>query len=130
MARISSFKNALATLFDSSQATGDLIYFDGTKWTRLPKGTDNYVLSLSASLPVWVQNIPSALSFSGQASGDIIYYNGSAWVVLHKAADNTVLTLASGLPSWVSPAVFSAQSNVQVAGITDTLEHFLIMGWA
>jgi hypothetical protein len=35
------------------QAAGDLTYFNGTDWTRLPAGTNGYFLSLSGGLPVW-----------------------------------------------------------------------------
>lgn len=35
------------------QAAGDLTYFNGTDWTRLPAGTNGYFLSLSGGLPTW-----------------------------------------------------------------------------
>ena len=35
------------------QAAGDLTYFNGTDWTRLPAGTNGYFLSLAEGLPVW-----------------------------------------------------------------------------
>lgn len=35
------------------QAAGDLTYFNGTDWTRLPAGTNGYFLSLAGGLPVW-----------------------------------------------------------------------------
>ena len=35
------------------QVAGDLTYFNGTDWTRLPAGTNGYFLSLSGGLPVW-----------------------------------------------------------------------------
>jgi len=38
----------------TSQATGDLIYFDGTDWVRLAKGSDGDVLTMVAGLPAWV----------------------------------------------------------------------------
>jgi len=38
----------------TNQATGDLIYFDGTDWVRLAKGSDGDVLTMVAGLPAWV----------------------------------------------------------------------------
>lgn len=36
-----------------SQATGDLIYFNGTNWVRRAATTNGFVLTLSGGLPVW-----------------------------------------------------------------------------
>jgi hypothetical protein len=119
-------KYLISKLFDPLQAGGDLVYFDGTKWNRLARGSDNQVLSLSSGLPIWVANIPSNLNFATQASGDIIYYNGSAWVVLHKGTDNQILQLIAGLPTWQNQGTFTAQTPITIGGVTDTLEHFII----
>lgn len=51
----------LHTLVDSStwaiasQAAGDVIYFDGTNWVRLAKGTAGQVLTMNAgaTAPEW-----------------------------------------------------------------------------
>ncbi len=37
----------------ASQASGDILYFNGTAWVRLAKGTDGQVLTLAAGLPSW-----------------------------------------------------------------------------
>lgn len=34
-------------------ASGDLIYYNGTNWVRLPKGTDGQNLGLDSGLPAW-----------------------------------------------------------------------------
>lgn len=36
-----------------SDAAGDIIYYDGTNFVRLPKGIDGQALKLSGGLPVW-----------------------------------------------------------------------------
>lgn len=44
---------ALSKLGNSGGAAGDIIYWNGSAWTRLAKGTDGYLLS-SAATPAWV----------------------------------------------------------------------------
>ena len=36
-----------------SDAAGDVMYYDGTDWVRLPKGTDGQVLTLASGVPSW-----------------------------------------------------------------------------
>jgi hypothetical protein len=36
------------------QVAGDIAYYDGSEWVRLPKGTDGQVLKLDSGLPKWV----------------------------------------------------------------------------
>lgn len=36
-----------------SDAAGDVMYYDGTNWVRLPKGTDGQVLTLSSGVSAW-----------------------------------------------------------------------------
>lgn len=37
----------------SGKASGDTIYYNGTNWVRLPKGSDTQVLTLVSGLPAW-----------------------------------------------------------------------------
>ena len=37
----------------TSQATGDIMYFNGTAWVRLAKGDDDDVLTLASGVPTW-----------------------------------------------------------------------------
>lgn len=37
----------------SGVTSGDTIYFNGTNWVRLPKGTDGQTLTLASGLPAW-----------------------------------------------------------------------------
>lgn len=37
----------------TNQATGDLAYFDGTDWVRIPKGTAGQVLTMVDGVPAW-----------------------------------------------------------------------------
>jgi len=37
----------------ASQAAGDMMYYNGTNWVRVPKGNDGQVLTMQAGVPVW-----------------------------------------------------------------------------
>jgi len=52
----------------ASQARGDILYFDGTNWKRLAKGTDGQYLKIGANDPTW-----AAVS----AGGKQLYTSGS-----------------------------------------------------
>ncbi len=43
----------LATWAIASQATGDLIYFDGSNWVRLAIGTTGQTLKVAGGIPTW-----------------------------------------------------------------------------
>lgn len=48
-----------------NQAEGDIMYFNGTNWERLPKGTSGQILAINSSgLPVWIDMFgsPNALT--------------------------------------------------------------------
>lgn len=44
---------AVTKLTITSAATGDLLYYNGTAWVRLPAGTIGQVLTMGASIPAW-----------------------------------------------------------------------------
>ena len=46
-------ETALDSIITGTEASGDIIYHNGTIWTRLAKGSDGQVLSLSSGLPSW-----------------------------------------------------------------------------
>ncbi|HET6558748.1 MAG TPA: hypothetical protein VFG54_15625 [Prolixibacteraceae bacterium] len=51
-----------------SDETGDMMYYDGTNWVRLPKGSDGQALGISGGLPGWVA---SGSAPSGAAGGSL-----------------------------------------------------------
>ena len=55
-------KLPLDRLTGPSDATGDLAYYNGTSWARLPKGSDGQVLTVSGGVPTWVAASSSGLS--------------------------------------------------------------------
>jgi len=40
-----------------SQAEGDMLYFDGTDWQRLPAGVNNQVLAMLSGIPTWSSSV-------------------------------------------------------------------------
>jgi len=98
----SNWTVAAASAFEvSGEAQGDVFYFNGTVWTRLPAGTLGKALITggTGANPSW--GYPIDLSISSQAAGDIIYFNGTNWVRL--ASGTTGNTLSAGTsPSWSS----------------------------
>jgi hypothetical protein len=82
---------------------GDVLYYDGTSWARLPKGIAAEVLTMNAgaTAPEWGTG-GGILEPASSATGDVLYYNGTNYVRLAKASDGDLLTLASGLPAWVA----------------------------
>ncbi len=115
----------------SGQQSGDTMYYDGTDWVRLAKGTAGQVLTMNggATAPSWaadstnvgatavggdltgtVSNASIAanaidgthIAIGSDAAGDVMYYDGTNYVRLGKGTDGEVLTLASGVPSWAA----------------------------
>lgn len=40
----------------TSQTTGDILYYNGSTWVRLPIGSANNILSVSSGVPAWTTN--------------------------------------------------------------------------
>jgi ABC-type uncharacterized transport system auxiliary subunit len=93
----------------SGETRGDILFFNGTNWTRLPAGNSGEYLKTqgSGSDPVWSTATASNLSITSQSQGDILYYNGSSWVRLAAGTSGHFLkTQGTGAnPTW------SAQST-------------------
>ena len=49
-----------------SDAAGDILYYNGTDYIRLAKGTDGQVLKLASGVPTWSDAAPSGLSYATQ----------------------------------------------------------------
>lgn len=84
---------------------GDILYYNGTSWVRLPIGTTGQFLDVSGGIPTWVTPNASALGVipapASPALGDLLYYNGSAWVRLPIGAANQLLAVSGGIPAWM-----------------------------
>src|SRR5581483_446284 len=64
--------NAIAP---TSPAQGDLLYFDGTNWSRLPRGTTGQLLTAGASSISWAS---SGINLTGLTYASVISLNPSA----------------------------------------------------
>lgn len=63
-------ETALDSMITGTEAQGDIIYHNGTIWTRLPKGTDGQVLTQASSVPSWA-------SASGKIAQVVTYVTGA-----------------------------------------------------
>lgn len=57
----------------ASPETGDLLYYNGANWVRLPIGTLNQALLVQGGIPTWVSSPPGTL-----ADGMWTYYNAGS----------------------------------------------------
>jgi len=85
---------------------GDVLYYDGTEWTRLPKGTAAQVLKMNsgATAPEWGTDTSGIAVPASSAAGDILYYDGSNYVRLAKGTAGQQLAINAGAtaPEWVT----------------------------
>lgn len=94
----------------ASSAEGDILYRNGTAWTRLPKGTDGQVLKSTAATVAWGTDSEGSGSLPGSPTeGDTVYYDGAAWAKLAIGTAGQVLTVNStaDAPQWGAPPNFS-----------------------
>jgi hypothetical protein len=68
----------LVTVIDSTQAQGDLVYFNGTNWVRLAAGTSGQFLKTNgaAANPAWAAAGPTAGTVQASTSGTAITFSG------------------------------------------------------
>lgn len=79
----------------TSPAQGDIIYYNGSNWTKLTAGTSGYFLKTqgASANPLWAEvsfteTDPLSIHTPGSsAQGDILYHNGTTWTKL--AAGNS-----------------------------------------
>lgn len=93
----------------AGQATGDMLYYDGANWLRVPAGTSGQQLEANgAAAPTWETEThpdPTDLNISGQSQGDMLYYNGSNWVRVPAGSSTEILTSnGTAAPTWEAPA--------------------------
>ncbi len=87
----------------ASVAEGDTLYFNGTNWVRLARGTDGQVLTATATTVNW-ENASSGFSDPMTTEGDIIYRSGGGTTRLARGTDGQVLTATAGSINWETPS--------------------------
>ena len=95
-----SGKATFAAGFDvGSDASGDVLYHNGTSYVRLAKGSDGEYLKLASGLPSWASVASAAVSALNNATADELVTVGSTTTELDAEANLTyasdVLTTAS-----------------------------------
>jgi hypothetical protein len=91
----------LNNLIPSGKTAGDVFYYNGTGFTRLPKATDGQVLTLNGGLPAWrdsTATTATAIKFKAHLTGTGVY-SGSGNHVITFDKDSTNLTIESFDPS-------------------------------
>ncbi len=106
------------TMTLGSDADGDIYYRSSNKLTRLAKGTENYVLSMGASYPEWVENAAGGYtnltSFVDQTAWRVFYSDTAGDVTeLALGADGTYL-MSNGAE--VAPTFETPAGDVSVSG--------------
>jgi hypothetical protein len=98
---------AEASHIADGQAAGDLLYFDGTYWKRLPKGTQYHFLKMGATLPAWANLVSE--------QGDILYGDATPAIaaLAHGVAGQILTTGGHGAnPSWTGSIVKSKRLTI------------------
>ena len=114
-----------------SDAVGDIMYYNGTNYIRLAKGTNGEVLTLASGVPSWAADSTNVggtsvggdlsgtvgnasiaanavdgthIQLGSDAAGDIMYYNGTNYIRLAKGTASQILTVNSGAtaPEWTT----------------------------
>jgi hypothetical protein len=100
-ADVTDLTNVLASLNTiGSVAEGDILYRDGSGWVRLARGTDNQVLTATATTINW-ETPASGFADPMTTEGDIIYRtSGGVTTRLGKGTDGQVLTATADSINW------------------------------
>jgi hypothetical protein len=104
-ADVTDLTNVLASLNTiGSIAEGDILYRNDTGWVRLARGTDNQVLTATASTINW-ETPASGFADPMTTEGDIIYRtSGGVTTRLGKGTDGQVLTATADSINWENPS--------------------------
>ena len=94
----------------STAASGDIIYYNGTIWTRLAKGANTEVLTLAAGLPSWAAaggGGDMATDSIWAATGDLAYATGNdtATVLSIGSAADFLRVDGASAPYWDTPGI-------------------------
>lgn len=102
LAQISTAQKVLVgALGAASQATGDLIYYNGSSWVRLGIGSSNQALLTVGGIPAWTTGVVTAATQAEQETGTSVavgvtpgrqhYHNSAAkaWCMFNGATTGT-----------------------------------------
>lgn len=94
------------------QAKGDILYYDGSQWQRLPKGTDNQILQQASDIPSWASPLKLELveAYEFDPAGSLYEFDLSA-DPFDPDVDSSLLLIINGEPE--SSAKFQMKFNQQ-----------------
>jgi hypothetical protein len=100
----------------ASEASGDVMYFNGTDWIRLGIGTNGQVLQSTGSNPTW--STLTAVNVGG-TTNDTLRWNGSTWVPTSSFTnDGTNTSLTGNLTQTGATTLSSGTGAVSLNGNT------------
>lgn len=130
---------SLDSMITGTEAQGDIIYHNGTIWTRLPRGTDGNVLTQASNVPSWAAAAAGlATDTLWDAAGDLVQGTGAntaAKLTIGSAGD--ILRVVSGAAAWTGANfkvgaftrdVSAASGNVATTGVGFLPKVLVIMG--
>ena len=100
-----------------SNAEGDILYHNGSKFIRLAKGTNNYILKMNGNVPNWEAESGGGDVTTAQlqyVSGIAVYSSGQA---IANESDIVALQSASGIATSLLAVSGTATSLVASSGI-------------
>jgi hypothetical protein len=106
----------------NSYTAGDMTYYaSGTSFTKLPIGSNTFVLTSTGSAPQWVapSTIPvgTATNIAGGATGSLPYQSAaSTTTFLSLGTTNNVLTAGATGPQYVAQSTLTAGAATNLAG--------------
>ena len=114
----------------ASQAAGDVMYYNGTDWIRLAKGTADQVLTMNdgATAPNW-EAASAGATLSGSTNNTIVTVTGSDAMIgeANLTFDGTDLTVGTGnvvIGTAGKGIDFSAQANPAGGMTSELLDHY------
>jgi hypothetical protein len=101
-----------ANIAFGSNLEGDILYHNGTSFTRLPKGTDSHVLTMDGNVPAW----EAATGGGGDVTtAQLVYVSG---IAVYGSGQAESLNYASGVAAYASGnSLTNASDVVAVSGI-------------
>lgn len=109
--------NTAKDLDITNAEAGDVLYYDGSNWVRLAKGSNGQVLSLESGLPAWKD--PTGGSATGPEIGET--YDGGTIIEIYQNGD-VLLAYNTQVLQVVGPNVYPVFNYV-------TAESLLPSGW-
>jgi uncharacterized protein (TIGR02145 family) len=91
--------------FPAGNASGDLIYWNGTEWTNLPSGGNNQILSIMSNTPHWTKRpMGSVMDIDGNVYPTIVIGN-QEWTITN--LKTTKLNDGTDIPNVTDNAAWS-----------------------